>query len=355
MTTLESLRQEIDEIDRGILEMAAKRLALVSEISSVKANEHIPVRDFSREKQCLQQAKQHAASLGLSTDFAEKIIEQLIKESLKKQEQNRVNNQMGNSGKTALIIGGSGKMGSWFGRFLSSQGFRVEVEDSKPSPDGFSPAELDAYDITIVATPMSASRAILTNLAKKKLPGIVFDIASLKEPLREGFEALVQSGAKVCSLHPMFGPDTELLSGKHVILVDLGCAEANQIASGLFAPTMAKVITMSLSEHDRVAGFLLGLSHAVNIAFFTALANSGESAPKLRELSSTTFDAQVEVARRVARENPHLYYEIQALNPYADIPLKLLAESLQQIRGLVSQKDEQGFTQIIEDGNQYFL
>jgi prephenate dehydrogenase len=30
----------------------------------------------------------------------------------------------------------------------------------------------------------------------------------------------------VTSLHPMFGPDTELLSGRHVIFIDLGNAEA---------------------------------------------------------------------------------------------------------------------------------
>jgi hypothetical protein len=44
--------------------------------------------------------------------------------------------------------------------------------------------------------------------------------------------------------------------------------------------------------------YVLGLSHALNIAFFTALAGSGEAAPRLAQLSSTTYDAQVDVATK---------------------------------------------------------
>ena len=53
-------------------------------------------------------------------------------------------------------------------------------------------------------------------------------------------------------------------------------------------------------DHDRLIAYVLGLSHARNIAFFTALADSGEAAPKFARLSSTTFDSQLEVAGLVA-------------------------------------------------------
>ena len=44
---------------------------------------------------------------------------------------------------------------------------------------------------------------------------------------------------------------------------------------------MAEQVVMSLDDHDRLIAYVLGLSHALNIAFFTALAESGEAAPKL--------------------------------------------------------------------------
>jgi len=70
---------------------------------------------------------------------------------------------------------------------------------------------------------------------------------------------------------------------------------------------MAEQVVMSLDDHDRVIAYVLGLSHALNIAFFTALAESGEAAPKLARMSSTTFDSQLDVAARVAQESPDLY------------------------------------------------
>ena len=106
------------------------------------------------------------------------------------------------------------------------------------------------------------------------------------------------------SVHPMFGPDTELLSGRHVIFIDAGSPEALEAAQGLFASTMAERVVMGLDEHDRLIAYVLGLSHALNIAFFTALADSGEAAPRLARLSSTTFDAQIDVASKVAAGEP---------------------------------------------------
>ena len=155
-------------------------------------------------------------------------------------------------------------------------------------------------------------------------------MGSLKTPLRAGLDALVKAGCRVTSLHPMFGPDTELLSGRHVIFIDLGNSDALQEAQELFAPTMAERVVMGLDEHDRLIAYVLGLSHALNIAFFTALADSGEAAPRLAKLSSTTFDSQLEVASRVAAESPDLYFEIQSLNDYGGESLLALQQAVER-------------------------
>ena len=129
----------------------------------------------------------------------------------------------------------------------------------------------------------------------------------------------------------MFGPDTQLLSGRHVIFIDLGDQGALQEAQELFAPTMAERVVMGLDEHDRLIAYVLGLSHALNIAFFTALAESGEAAPRLARLSSTTFDSQMDVASRVAAESPDLYFEIQSLNQYGAESLMALKEAVARL------------------------
>src|SRR5690606_37511502 len=139
----------------------------------------------------------------------------------------------------------------------------------------------------------------------------------------------------------------ELLSGRHVIFIDLGHPHALNAARDLFAQTMAEQVVMSLDEHDRLIAYVLGLSHALNIAFFTALAESGEAAPRLAQLSSTTFDAQLEVAARVARENPALYFEIQRLNQYGHESLAALQRSVNRLCEIIAGGDEAAFTELM--------
>ncbi|MGN6454078.1 MAG: prephenate dehydrogenase dimerization domain-containing protein, partial [Steroidobacteraceae bacterium] len=145
----------------------------------------------------------------------------------------------------------------------------------------------------------------------------------------------------------------ELLSGRHVIFIDLGAAEALTQARSLFAPTMAEQVVMQLDEHDRLIAYVLGLSHALNIAFFTALADSGEAAPKLARMSGTTFDAQLDVAARVAQESPELYYEIQSLNDYGAESLEALVQAVERLRAAVLSQDHDAFVALMRRGRDY--
>ena len=282
----------------------------------------------------------------------------LIRSSLTTQEHARVAAQAHGSGKRALVIGGHGKMGGWFADFLASQGFRVAIADPKGALPGFDAVAdwqndpLD-FDLIVLATPLSATARLLQLLAQRAPRGLIFDLGSLKTPLRAGLDALVKAGCRVTSLHPMFGPDTELLSGRHVIFIDLGNPEALQEAQALFAPTMAERVVMGLDEHDRLIAYVLGLSHALNIVFFTALADSGEAAPRLAKLSSTTFDSQLEVASRVASESPDLYFEIQSLNDYGGESLLALQQAVARLIATVKTGNLAEFSAIMNRGRAY--
>jgi chorismate mutase/prephenate dehydrogenase len=116
---------------------------------------------------------------------------------------------------------------------------------------------------------------------------------------------------------------------------------------------MVEQAVMTLDEHDRLIAYVLGLSHALNIAFFTALAESGEAAPRLAKLSSTTFDAQLDVATRVAQESPELYFEIQSLNDYGAESLEALAKAVESLRRAVLSRDQATFTTLMQRGREY--
>jgi len=356
--TLDELRSALTELDEQLLGLVARRQTLSGQVASVKRATGRATRDFGREREVILHGRTTAQRLGISPDLAESLLRQLIQSSLATQEHARVAAHAHGSGKRALVIGGCGKMGGWFAEFLASQGFNVVIADPAGSLPGFESLtdwESDAldFDLIVLATPLSATTPLLMTLAKRAPRALIFDLGSLKTPVRAGLDALVKAGCRVTSLHPMFGPDTELLSGRHVIFIDLGNAAALQEAQDLFAPTMAERVVMGLDEHDRLIAYVLGLSHALNIAFFTALAESGEAALRLAKLSSTTFDSQLDVAARVAAESPELYFEIQSLNDYGGESLQALKQAVERLVTAVTTKNAAEFTALMTRGRAY--
>jgi len=358
MSSLDDLRRRINEIDRQILELVGKRQETSREVARAKRATGYATRDYNREREVLLAARETGNQYGVSPQVAENILRLLIRSSLTTQEQASVAAQGAGSGRTALVIGGAGKMGRWFAEFMASQGFAVEIADPAGAPPGFthlpdwrsSPLN---QDFIVIATPLGITDKILREIAMRRPKGVIFDVGSLKSPLRAGLNALKSHGCRVTSVHPMFGPSTELLSGRHVIFVEAGSAEATAAARELFASTMVEQVVMSLDEHDRLIAYVLGLSHALNIAFFTALAESGEAAPRLAKLSSTTFDSQLDVASLVAQESPDLYFEIQSLNDYGSESLEALSQAVERLRTAVISQDFEAFATLMRRGREY--
>jgi len=355
---LQELRNNLSAIDRQLVELIAARQQIVADIGKNKRTTGVGTRDYAREKDVLDSGRAHAEELGVDPDIVENLLQLLIRTSLESQERDRVVAEGKGDGRKALVIGGAGKMGRWFVDFFVSQGFAttvadVTIEDGPEQYTNWTDAGVD-YDVIVVAAPLAVSGRILAQLAVLKPRGLIFDIGSLKSPLIDGLEELRSAGCRVTSLHPMYGPDTRLLSGRHLIFCDAGDPQATADAKELFAATMVEQLDMGLDDHDRLIAYVLGLSHALNIAFFTALAESGEAAPKLAKLSSTTFDSQLLVSAAVAKDNPYLYFEIQNLNKFGLGPLDALCDAARRIRETVADGDERAFVELTERGRDYF-
>ena len=134
----------------------------------------------------------------------------------------------------------------------------------------------DDFELTVVAAPVAASAGILADMHQARHAGLIFDIASIKNPVRDVLRSMAADGMQAASIHPMFGPDTDLLSGCHILLMDVGAPAAARSAAQVFDGTMAEILQVPLEEHDRLIAWVLGVSHAINLAFIHALEESGE-------------------------------------------------------------------------------
>jgi prephenate dehydrogenase len=73
----------------------------------------------------------------------------------------------------------------------------------------------------------------------------------------------------------------------------------------------------------------------------------------LERFSSPTFSNLLAVARKVYSENPHLYFEIQGLNPYSEQAFRFLDEAFSEFISAIKDCKEGDFVNIMANGEQF--
>ena len=124
------LRNRLDEIDTGIIDLIAERQAVVTAIGDHKLKTGAPLRHYAREAEVIDRGMARAESHGLSGAVARDVLEILIHHSLGKQETHKLVQSDHGVGKRALVIGGLGRMGVWMSQYLSMVGYHVAVADT---------------------------------------------------------------------------------------------------------------------------------------------------------------------------------------------------------------------------------
>lgn len=342
---LPALRDEIKRLDAAILDAARRRIELARRVGDVKLEQGLPLRNYRVEAEVIDDARRVAAELGVSERLAEEIMKLLIAEAVRAQEVDRraTARRAEGTGQRALVIGGRGQMGAWFAEYLDSKGMSVAVADLSGPLEGYAFVDdwedhLDNFDVVCVATPPSTVGAVLSKLAGRT-DGLVIEIASLKSPFLKEIEDLVAQGTMVASLHPMWGPKTDLLASKNLVVCDCGDAAAARAGRALFEDTAARIVEVPLRQHDSLMAFTLGLPHAMNLAFSSVLREVAPPFGELAHLGGPTFTKQVGVAREVARENKDLYFEIQKLNVHTPEVFSGIRRALDELEASIGSRD----------------
>ena len=346
MKKLEELRERIGELDREIVARAAERIALAREAGELKRRADQPVSDYAQERAVLERARDAATQSNLDRGVAESLVATLVRASVSAQDRDRVKRASVGAGKTAVVVGGEGRMGRWFLRFLTDQGFTAGALDIRASDEenAWAREMLPGADLVLSAAPPVATAELYEQWTIAPPRGVVADIASIKTPLVAPIRALQGAGARVASLHPMFGPSVVLLRDCDVVICDTGDTEAEAAVTRLFESTTARLVHLPLDEHDRQMADVLTLAHATVIAF--ALALPDQPTP----LRSTTLGALQALATNLMRESPDVYYEIQARNPNSHVALERLATAVTRVATAVSTQDADAFRALMSDG-----
>jgi len=345
---LERLRSEIREVDRQIAELVARRQSLARDVGQQKQNLGRPVRDFGVEKAVLARMRQRAEQLGIEPNVLHAVASALIRGAVAVQELD-LQPEPVRGDSLCTIIGGAGKMGAWFQRYVTSLGYATRIVEKDDPLD----ESLCQSDLVVLAVPLATMRAVLEQVLALSPPGLVLEIASLKSHLVDLVTAGAADGQQIVSLHPMFGPDKDLLAGQNIIVCRAGNQAAEDAVLALFQNTAAQLTELPLAEHDRYMTWVLNLPHLVNLAMGETLRTSGLDYQRLSSLGGTTFGAQMRVTAEVMSENPELYYHIQNINQHRDELYEAFGASVQRLAELSGAPGHDGFAAMMEEWLDY--
>jgi len=352
LSDIDSLRERIADADQKLMDALAERDSVARDIGRHKRENGIPIRNLEVEEEVVKRYEMLAREREIDPRTARDMAQVAIRDAVEVQSWI----MMPLETRKVLVIGGAGKMGSWLVGYFRARGHDVKILDPASEENGVESLEEGAKwaDILVVATPISSTRKMLEDVIDLAPEGLVFDIASIKGPVLDLLRQGCSRGLRMCSVHPMFGPDAPSLYDRNILICDCGSKEAVREAIEMFEGTGALMLEVEVEAHDELMSFVLGLSHAVSLAFFKALSDSGFGFQTLERSGSTTFRKQMDTSRDVAFENPELYYDIQNRNPSAGRALALLEDAVEDIRRAAVDGDKAGFVEIMERGRRYF-
>lgn len=343
--TLEGLREQIRKLDEELIERAARRIDLARQVGDLKRRHQLATVDFTQERVVLDRARESAVRIGLDPAVAEELFTQLIRASVSAQDEDSLRVSAVGAGKTAVVVGGAGRMGRWMRRFLSTQGYTTGALDPAATVEEGEWARevLPSADLILCSSPPAAIADLYRSWRDRPPRGVIVDIASIKTPLIEPIRQLQRAGARVASVHPMFGPSVVLLRDVDVVICDTGDDGATALVEKLFLPTTAHLVRVPLDAHDQIMADLLSLAHAAAIAFALALPETEHP------VRSTTFQALESLAGAVVRESPDVYFEIQARNPHSPAALERFRGAIDRIVTAATAGDARGFRALFEE------
>ena len=346
---LDELRDEIRKKDLEIIGLISERVEFAKQIGMTKFDQGLPIRNAEVEKKVIARYVEEGAKYQLSEGSMETIAKAAIQEAIDAEARLIKKGK----GKRIAVVGGAGKMGNWMVNTLRGYGNAVFSIDPAVE-NGYTMKDCGMADVVIVSVPIHATPCVLGELdGICREDALIFDLSSLKTSIIDTLKDMAKR-RKVCSIHPMFGPSAASLFGRNIVVCDCGNKEAVEEAVSLFDDRGGNIRVMDVTEHDRYMSYVLGLSHAVNIALFTVLDRSGFTFEDLQTVASTTFDKGLDANRSVASEDPLLYYEIQHMNENRTEMWDLFGKAVTDLEEASMSDDPEKFRKLMEAGRLYF-
>jgi len=302
---LTALRDQIDEVDKALLDLLARRLELVAEVGEVKSRYGLPIYVPEREASMLASRRKEAETLGVPPDLIEDVLRRVMRESYSS-ENDKGFKTLCPELRPVVIVGGRGQMGRLFEKMLTLSGYQVKILDKGDWEQA--EALLSDAGMVIISVPIHLTEQVIAKLPKLPDDCILVDLASVKNrPLQA---MLAAHSGPVLGLHPMFGPDSGSLAKQLVVWCDGRQPEAYQWLLEQIQVWGARLHRISAVEHDQNMAFIQALRHFATFAYGLHLAEENVNLEQLLALSSPIYRLELAMVGRLFAQDPQLYADI---------------------------------------------
>ncbi|WP_122047546.1 bifunctional chorismate mutase/prephenate dehydrogenase [Vibrio atlanticus] len=302
---LNELRDQIDAVDKQMLDLLAQRLALVEKVGEVKSEHGLPIYVPEREAAMLASRRQEAEKIGVPPQLIEDILRRTMRESYASEKDSGfkcLNPDL----RSVVIVGGNGQLGGLFGRMFKLSGYEVKILGSQ---DWDRADEiLDNAGLVVVTVPIHLTEGVIAKLGNLPSDCILCDLTSIKsKPLQA---MLDMHQGPVVGLHPMFGPDVPSLAKQVIVYSDGRSSESYQWLLNQFGIWGASLCQMDAAEHDHGMTLIQALRHFTSFAYGLHLSKENPNIDQLLKLSSPIYRLEIAMVGRLFAQDPNLYGDI---------------------------------------------
>jgi prephenate dehydrogenase/chorismate mutase/prephenate dehydrogenase len=322
----------LQHIDRELIELLGKRIAFLREAKLKDYSENtIDVAQLLSQSGVPEFVWQH---LSLSCAAASTIA------SPSKSIQSR----------RVTIIGGRGKMGSFFAQELSTAGHQVNILEQD---DWDKAAQLLGVDLVLVCVPIECTLQAIERAAPYLNPSTALvDITSLKTTVVPAM--LKHHPGPVVSLHPMFGPSVRSFLSQNVIVCPGRQLEACQWFLDAVASRGGKLVFCTPQEHDRMMVAVQAIRHFTTFSLGVFLAEEGIDCDRSLQFTTSLYRLQLNTVSRLFSQNGSLYLSLMLSDEERRQAISRLASTFHRLAQLIVQKEQAALTEEFETAQCYF-
>ena len=337
--TLDGMRDRIDSIDRRIVEMLAKRNAVVEELVSLKKAHHLPAYHPAREENVISDRRSQAEKAGLDPNYVEELFRCIMHQSRVNQTSSIATKGI-QPGAGVLIVGGTRGMGQYFYQRFVKAGYKTRAMGSKDWPD--IDALCKGIDLAVISVPINVTVSVIRRISPH-LPTdcILADFTSVKE---SPVKAMLKSHpGPVIGLHPMFGPTTSTLDKQVVVATPGRHPESCRWVMDQLTAWGAVVMQADAKEHDEIMDIVQAIRHFAAFTLGRFLYRRKIDLSRTLDFSSPIYRLELGMVGRLFAQDPALYSDIIFASPERRTLLKDYLACVNENLDMIEKGDTEGF------------